>query len=100
MKSNAYIVLVLVALSAAGTAVPAAAAPVQPAVRLPSSVVRFPGPARGTPGSQTPRAGDFRLSCNVGVNNDAMGMVAGTAVLTGTAIAGSSCGTASLLIDA
>lgn len=94
-----YLVPAFLALSAVGVMAPTARASAAVASRPLASTAGYPGPAHGARGSQTPLAADFHRSCNIGVN-DAMATVAGTPVLTGTAIAGSSCGTASLLIDA
>ncbi len=92
-----YLLLASVALGAASIVAPSAGVTAAVPSRPLASVAGFPGPARGAPGSQTPRAADFRLSCNVNINS-AQGTVAGTRVLTATALAGNSCGSASLLL--
>src|SRR5579885_1000043 len=43
--------------------------------------VVFPGPASGTPGSQTPRASDFVRGCNAYLNDS--GKVAGRTIAAG-----------------
>jgi len=76
--------------------VPVRAAP--PAAHVAASVV-FPGPSRGTPGTQTPSGSAFVVHCNAGINSE-LGKVNGTTVMTGTAVlASTGCGTAVLPLD-
>ena len=102
-------VRLVAALALAGATLLGAAHPVRASVaatmrvtaaRLPRAPVGFPGPERGVPGSQTPRATDFVMHCNSSVNGDA-GKVGGTTIPAGTAVlATTGCGTAVLILDA
>jgi len=90
-------------LALAGATVGASAAlipaPVRAAAPAAAASVAFPGPSRGTPGTQAPGASAFVTHCNAGVNTDP-GKTNGADLAPGSAVeAEGGCGMAVLPLD-